>query len=72
MLGLLPDLGVTETGEGITILGVAPGTLLNGVSLLIAAGFAVLLVRGKRGTPVDRTVADPVTGAAHGQDCRVL
>lgn len=62
VLGLLPDPGVTAIGEGVTILGVAPGTLLNVVFLLIAAGFAVLLIRGKRGAPGDRTVADPVTG----------
>lgn len=62
VLGLLPDPGVAEPGDGVTLFGYAPGTILNVAFLLVGLVFAALLVRGKRGAPGDRVVADPVTG----------
>ncbi|MWV39977.1 YHS domain-containing protein [Natrialba sp. INN-245] len=62
VLGLIPDLDIAETGAGVTIFGFEPVTILNLVFLLIALGFVVLLVRGRKGTPGDRVVEDPVTG----------
>jgi|GEM_PF-1231429 YHS domain-containing protein len=61
-LGIVPDAAVTTEGEGFTIFGVTPTTLLNTVFLLIGTVFVALLVKGRRGAPGDRTVEDPVTG----------
>ncbi|SIS03802.1 permease [Natronorubrum thiooxidans] len=62
-VGLVPDPTVTDARDGITIFGFEPVTILNGLFLLIAVGFGVLLVRGRKGAPGDQTVHDPVTGA---------
>ena len=62
-VGLIPDATLEPTGDGVTILGFEPVTILNVVFLLIGAGFFALLVRGKKGAPGDRIVEDPVTGA---------
>ena len=61
-LGLIPDATLESTGEGVTILGLEPVTILNVVFLLIGAGFLALLVRGRKDAPGDRVVEDPVTG----------
>ena len=61
--GLVPDPDIVEVGEGITIGGVEPVTILNLVFLLIAVGFIGLLLRGRKGAPGDRVVEDPVTEA---------
>lgn len=63
VLGLLPDPGIMEPGDGVTIGGFNPATILNVLFLLIGLGFVALLVRGRRGAPGDRVVEDPVTGA---------
>ena len=60
--GLVPDPEIAEVGEGITVMGVEPVTILNIVFLLIAVGFIGLLVRGRKEAPGDREVVDPVTG----------
>ncbi len=62
-VGLIPEVALEPTGEGVTILGVEPVTILNVLFLLIGAGFLTLLMRGRKGTPGDRIVEDPVTGA---------
>lgn len=61
--GLVPDPEVVEVGEGFTLLGYQPVTILNVVFLAVALAFTGLLVRGRKGAPGDRVVDDPVTGA---------
>ena len=63
VLGLIPDLEIAETGDGVTIFGFEPITILNVVFLGIAIGFIGLLLTGRKGAPGDRVVKDPVTGS---------
>ncbi|MDG5819552.1 permease [Natronococcus sp. A-GB7] len=61
-VGLIPDTALEPTGEGVTILGFEPITILNVLFLMIGVGFIALLIRGRKGAPGDRAVEDPVTG----------
>ncbi len=61
-VGLVPAVGEAAAREGVTLFGVSPRTILNAVFLAVAAGFGFVLYRGKRKSPEDRIVEDPVTG----------
>ncbi len=61
-LGLVPDAAATAEREAFTLYGVTPTTVLNIIFIFIGVVFAVLLVRGMKEAPGDRTVKDPVTG----------
>jgi uncharacterized membrane protein YraQ (UPF0718 family) len=63
ILGLVPEQAAAESTDSILILGIEPVTILNVLFLLIGAGFVALLIRGRKGSPGDRMVEDPVTGA---------
>lgn len=60
--GLVPSVRETTTREGVTIFGLAPRTMLNVLFLGVAAAFGVVLVKGKRKSPAERRVRDPITG----------
>jgi YHS domain-containing protein len=62
-LGLVPVHGEISARAGFTLAGLAPGTILNGVFLVIATVFGLLLVKGKNRMPGNRVVKDPVTEA---------
>jgi YHS domain-containing protein len=61
-IGLVPAIHETVAREGTTVFGVSPQTILNVVFLGVAAVFGLVLYKGKRKSPEDRIVEDPVTG----------
>jgi len=63
-LNLIPDIAVADPGAGLTVFGVDPIMIMNVLFVLIGLGFVWLVIRGRKQTPGDRTVKDPVTGAA--------
>jgi YHS domain-containing protein len=61
-VNLVPQMAEISTRTGMTVAGYSPGTILNGVFILVSLGFSYLLVKGKKRVPGDREVADPVSG----------